>query len=235
MIRCVLLDIEGTTTDINFVHQVLFPYSEENLRPFIEVHGEESEVKQAIQDVRKTVQQEEGRIITHHEAIEVLLRWIAQDRKHTALKALQGMIWKAGYEQGQYRSHIYPEVPEALDRWKAMGLELAIYSSGSVAAQKLLFRYTVYGDLTPKFSSYFDTLVGGKKEAGSYREIARRLRLQPDEILFLSDVPAELDAAVEAGCQAIQVNRENKATLSDHHPVVESFDEINLPVGSGAN
>ncbi len=235
-VRCILLDIEGTTTDIDFVHRVLFPYSQENLAAFIDVHGGDPEVKAALQDVRKTVEQEEGRLITPKEAVQVLLRWIAEDRKHTALKTLQGMIWKAGYEQGEYRSHIYPEVPEALARWAAMGLRLAIYSSGSVAAQKLLFRHTVYGDLTGYFKDYFDTTVGGKKEAVSYRQIARRLALQPEEILFLSDVLAELDAAVEAGCRAIQLNRENKATLSTRHPVVETFDAIQplstVPTGS---
>lgn len=228
MTRFVLLDIEGTTTDIQFVHKVLFPYSAERLAAFVNQQAQKADVQTALAQVRETVQTEQGLAISDSEAIETLLRWIHEDRKHTALKLLQGLIWKEGFEQGHYQGHVYPDVPQTLERWKNQGIGLAIYSSGSVQAQKLLFAHSVAGDLTPYFSHYFDTNVGGKKESDSYREIARRLDVAPAEILFLSDVEAELDAASEAGLQVTQLLRDGQAS-GHKYPAVESFEAIPLP------
>ena len=199
MIRFILLDIEGTTTDIDFVHKVLFPYSAERLAGFVAQYADAPDVQEALQSVQATVQAEENRQLDRAGAVETLLRWIREDRKHTALKQLQGLIWKAGFEQGDYQGHVYPDVPVALENWKREGIGLGIYSSGSVQAQRLLFAHSVSGDLTPYFSHYFDTKVGGKKESQSYRNIAEQLQLVPDCILFLSDVAEELEAATKAG------------------------------------
>ena len=225
MIRFILLDIEGTTTEINFVHQVLFPYAAERLADFVNANARDPEVQQCLTRVKETVEAEDQRPLGKAEAIETLLHWIQTDRKHTALKQLQGMIWKTGFEQGDYQGHVYPDVPVALERWKQQGLGLGIYSSGSVQAQQLLFAHSMFGDLTPYFSHYFDTEVGGKKEVHSYQNIAQTLNLAPQEILFLSDVVAELDAAKAAGFQVTQLVREiNMQTGA--HPIASDFSAL---------
>jgi enolase-phosphatase E1 len=226
MIHFILLDIEGTTTDIAFVHKVLFPYSAERLETFVAEHASDPEVQSALKSVVKTVYSEDRRTISVEEAVQVLLYWIQTDRKHTALKLLQGKIWKSGFENGDYQGHVYPDVPEALAAWRETGIRLGIYSSGSVQAQKLLFGYSLAGDLTPYFSHYFDTNVGGKKESESYRIIAGHLQLPPREVLFLSDVEAELEAAAEAGMQVMQLLREG-TVRSDKFQAVASLTEIN--------
>ncbi len=225
MIRFILTDIEGTTTEINFVHQVLFPYAAERLADFVNAHAHDPAVQQCLTRVKETVEAEDQRPIGKAEAIETLLHWIQTDRKHTALKLLQGMIWKTGFEEGHYQGHLYPDVPVALERWKQQGLGLGIYSSGSVQAQQLLFAHSVAGDLTPYFSHYFDTEVGGKKEVLSYQNIAQTLNLAPQEILFLSDVVAELDAAKAAEFQVTQLVREcNMQTGA--HPTASDFSNL---------
>jgi enolase-phosphatase E1 len=226
MIRFILLDIEGTTTDIDFVHQVLFPYSAERLADYVAAHREDPSVQAALDSVKATVQAEEQQMIDDAQAVEVLLRWIREDRKHTALKQLQGVIWKAGFEAGDYRGHVYPDVPEALARWQRQGIGLGIYSSGSVQAQRLLFGHSVAGDLTPYFLHYFDTHVGGKKETSSYRAIAAQLQVPPAEILFLSDMAEELSAAAEAGFQVMQLVRSERTVKSARFPIVTTFDAI---------
>lgn len=224
--RFILLDIEGTTTDIDFVHQVLFPYSAERLERYVTDHANDPQVRSALQAVKDTVQSEENRPLDDSDAIDTLLEWICDDRKHGALKQLQGLIWKTGFEQGDYQGHVYPDVPPALENWKQQGIGLGIYSSGSAQAQKLLFGHSVAGDLTPYLSHYFDTQVGGKKEPASYATIAGQLKLSPSELLFLSDVEAELDAAGEAGLQILQVAR--KGPVESRYPTVESFADIRL-------
>ncbi|WP_303673451.1 acireductone synthase [Vampirovibrio chlorellavorus] len=215
-VRFVLLDIEGTTTDIHFVHQVLFPYSAQRLPEFVKQHAHDPLVREAFQSVRETISQEEGRTLDEAGCLQTLLDWIATDRKHTALKQLQGMIWKTGFEQGDYRGHVYDDVLRALQNWTLKGIELGIYSSGSVQAQKLLFSYSEAGDLTRYFSRYFDTRVGAKRDVESYRRIVTELNLPPMEVLFLSDVETELDAARLAGLLAKQIVREG-TTPSDRH------------------
>jgi len=226
MIRFILLDIEGTTTDIDFVHKVLFPYSAERLAGFVAQYADAPDVQEALQSVQATVQAEENRQVDRAGAVETLLRWIREDRKHTALKQLQGLIWKAGFEQGDYQGHVYPDVPVALENWKREGIGLGIYSSGSVQAQRLLFAHSVSGDLTPYFSHYFDTKVGGKKESQSYRNIAEQLQLVPDCILFLSDVAEELEAATKAGMQVTQLVRDGQMPTDVQYPAVSDFSRI---------
>jgi enolase-phosphatase E1 len=216
MIRFILLDIEGTTTDILFVHKVLFPYSLRHLPAYVKQHAANPLVQEALQSVQQTVQAEEGETIDEAKAIEVLLNWIQQDRKHTALKQLQGLIWKEGFEQLHYHGHVYQDVPRALQNWKRKGLNIGIYSSGSIQAQKLLFGYSVAGDLTPLLSYHFDTHIGPKQEVESYRKIVAELNLAPIEVLFISDIEAELDAARLAGMQVIQIVREG-TTPSPRH------------------
>ncbi|MEB3286978.1 MAG: acireductone synthase [Vampirovibrionales bacterium] len=204
MIRFILLDIEGTTTDINFVHKVLFPYSQQHLKPFLQENRDSQAVADCLQQVQTTVVEEEGKEINVDEAIAYLMHWIVSDRKHGALKTIQGMIWEQGFKDGTFKGHVYPDVPESLEQWKQLSLRTGIYSSGSIHSQKLLFSHTEYGDLTRYFSAHFDTSVGGKKEVASYQSIAKHLEFSPSEILFISDAPEELLAAEEAGFNVLQ-------------------------------
>jgi enolase-phosphatase E1 len=199
----ILTDIEGTTTDVGFVHDALFPYAARTLPDFIRANAQKPEVAAEISAVSARVEQ----TLSLDETIALLLRWIAQDKKETSLKALQGMVWAAGYASGELVSPVYPDAVEALRRWKAEGRDLYVYSSGSVAAQKLLFGNTDAGDLTPLFSGYFDTRTGPKLEAKSYRTIAARLGRPPEGVLFLSDHPGEVTAALTAGMKAVRIDR----------------------------
>lgn len=221
----ILLDIEGTTTAIAFVHEVLFPYARERLPGYLTAHAAEPHVVELLAATKATMREEQGRDADDAAAVAQLLSWIASDRKHTALKTLQGYIWESGYRDGDYRAHLYGEVPAALRRWSEAGITLAIYSSGSVAAQKLLFAHTTEGDLTPLFSAYFDTHVGQKREADSYRQIAAELGVSPMAILFVSDLGAELDAAAQAGLQTRQSLRPGIAAVAGHLGL-QSFDEL---------
>ena len=225
-VRAILTDIEGTTSSIAFVKDVLFPYARARLPHFIEAHPDDPGVLRWLDAAAR-----EAGIDDPHSrrVIDTLLRWIDEDRKATPLKALQGMIWKAGYEAGDYRAHVYPEVPEKLREWKARGLRLFVYSSGSVDAQKLFFGHTEAGDLAPLFDGWFDTEVGGKRERGSYLRIAGAVGLPPPRIVFLSDVGAELDAARGTGMQTVQLCRPpERCPASAMHPCVSDFDAIRL-------
>jgi enolase-phosphatase E1 len=223
-IRAIVTDIEGTTSSIDFVRDVLFPYARKRLPAFVETHGDRPEVQHWLHEAAR----EAGLIeASRQDIIELLLGWIDQDRKSTALKALQGMIWKDGYEAGDYRAHLYPEVAARLRQWRADGLRLYVYSSGSVPAQQLFFRYSEAGDLGPLFAGYFDTETGPKREAGSYRRIAEAVGEQPQHLLFLSDIVEELDAAREAGFQTAWLVREPQAQpAAPRHPVHRDFGTI---------
>lgn len=224
MIRAVVTDIEGTTSSIRFVKDVLFPYAREHLPAFIEAHGDSPEVGRWLEATAREAGQASA---SRKELVAILQGWIDSDRKATPLKALQGMIWKEGYASGAYRAHMYPEVAACLRRWRAAGLALYVYSSGSVAAQKLFFSHSEVGDLTPLFSGYFDTETGPKREAGSYRRIADQLGLTPSEILFLSDTSEELDAAHSIGMVVTQLCRPPSRCAPDaSHPCVADFDSI---------
>ncbi|MGF1510097.1 MAG: acireductone synthase [Myxococcota bacterium] len=219
--RFVLLDIEGTTTPIRFVKNTLFPFAAQALPGFLRTHHRDPEVREHLASVSSEADLE-GRLA-------ILLRWIDEDRKESALKALQGMVWREGYEDGRLTGQVYPDVPGAFRRWRERGLGIGIYSSGSVEAQKLLFRHAQGGDLSPYLSAFFDTRVGLKAEPTSYRTIASQLGRPPKEVLFASDVEAELDAAVSAGFEAVQVVRPEDGTVpSSKHPTVP--DVASLPV-----
>jgi enolase-phosphatase E1 len=223
-VRAVLTDIEGTTSSIAFVKEVLFPYARDHLPRFLETHRNDPGVIRWLDATARETGIDDPR---SRRVVDTLLRWIDEDRKATPLKALQGMIWKAGYEAGDYRAHVYPEVPAKLRTWKARGLKLYVYSSGSVAAQKLLFGHTDAGDLSTLFDGWFDTETGGKRERGSYLRIAEAIGLPPPAIVFLSDIGAELDAARGAGMQMVQLCRPpERCPGSGTHPCVADFGAI---------
>ncbi|MCG6965245.1 MAG: acireductone synthase [Chromatiaceae bacterium] len=223
MIRAVLTDIEGTTSSISFVKDVLFPYARAHMRDFVTSNLDDPAVRQALDDVDNAV----GHLLNIDEAIAQLVAWIDEDRKITALKALQGLIWEAGYNDGDFHGHIYPDAARYLRDWQAAGIDLYVYSSGSVYAQKLLFGHTEHGDLRPLFSGYFDTRIGAKGEADSYRRIQQEIGLPAEQILFLSDVPAELDAARASGMQTTQLLRDGTAPAGSHR-AVRDFSEIRV-------
>jgi len=227
----ILTDIEGTTSSIAFVKDVLFPYARRELPRFVREHGNEPEVRYWLDSVAT----ESGGICSDDVIVETLQGWIDQDRKHTALKALQGMMWREGYTRGDFRGHVYPDAAAALRRWHGAGYTLAVFSSGSVGAQKLLFAHSEAGDLTPMLSAFFDTEIGHKREADSYRLIADALNRSPQDIVFLSDVIAELDAAREAGMRTVLLDRREdypqprSGGATGGHERVESFERIALP------
>jgi enolase-phosphatase E1 len=204
------------------VNEVLFPYARAHLRKFLAARANDSAVRRELAEVSHL----EGRELTPEAAATVLEQWIDEDRKATPLKALQGMIWRQGYEAGELKGHVYDDTPEFLRRWHGRGLKLYVYSSGSVEAQKLIFGHTAFGDLTPLFSGYFDTRVGGKREALSYKTILRDTGLSGPDMLFLSDIGEELDAARAAGMKTCQLLRDDKARPSPSHPHAHSFADV---------
>ncbi len=181
MTSAILTDIEGTTSSLSFVHDTLFPYARARLPAYVAAHGGD---------------------------LDQLLAWMDADAKVTELKDIQGRIWEEGYAVGALTGHVYPDAAEALRRWHAEGLKLAVFSSGSMAAQRLIFGHSDQGDLSPLFSGWFDTTTGPKREAMSYVHIADALGIAPPDILFLSDVAAETDAARAAGLRALLIDRE---------------------------
>lgn len=225
MIKAVVTDIEGTTSSLSFVKDVLFPYARQFIPGFVNRHADDGKVGEQIEAVRAIMGEPAASL---EQVVNQLLDWIDRDQKITPLKALQGMVWEAGYRNRDFHGHVYSDAVEALRKWHAEGVKLYVYSSGSVHAQKLLFAHTEYGDLTPLFCGYFDTNIGGKKEKESYAEIARQTGLDPGGILFLSDIPAELDAAALAGFKVVQLARPGEANPSEEYPVAESFAQIDL-------
>jgi len=224
MIKAIVTDIEGTTSSILFVKDVLFPYARASLADYVRNHLDDPQVKPLLDDVCKEV----GSNLSTEQIIAQLIQWIDEDKKVTPLKSLQGMIWEAGYRQGDFKGHLYPDAAANLKAWKDQGLDLYIYSSGSVYAQKLLFAHTEYGDLTPLFSGYFDTHIGGKKEQQSYDNIAGQLAIPAEQLLFLSDIKEELDAAKAAGFKTIWLVRNNTPDPQAEHRQVDSFDQISF-------
>lgn len=210
---CVLLDIEGTTTPIDFVYQVLFPFARTRVKDYLTRHYNDAQgdITQLRQEQAADTEQQLDPPVIGGEAPEAriestvaYIHWLMdRDRKSTPLKSLQGKIWEEGYRAGELLSQVFDDVPPALERWRQQGKQICIYSSGSVLAQKLLFGHTTAGDLTPLLGNYFDTTIGAKIEAESYRRIAGALQLSPHAIVFISDVVAELDAARLAGLQCV--------------------------------
>lgn len=220
-IKAVLTDIEGTTSAVSFVYDVLFPYARKALPGFIEAHQARPDVAKHLAAVRT----EAGEPCASVSRIgDILLGWMAEDRKATALKALQGMVWQQGYEAGELKGHVYPDAVTALRHWHDQGYALYVYSSGSIQAQKLIFGCSEAGDLTGLFSGYFDTTSGPKREATSYERIAGAIGLPAHQVVFLSDVVQELDAAGQAGMQTCGIARDNP--MNAQHTVVSSFSEI---------
>ncbi|MBN6773645.1 acireductone synthase [Pseudomonas granadensis] len=220
-IKAILTDIEGTTSAVSFVFDVLFPYAAKHLPDFVRQNAERADVAEQLDAVRRDSNEPNADI---ERVVEILLGWIAEDRKATPLKALQGMVWAEGYHAGQLKGHVYPDAVEALQRWHQAGYQLFVYSSGSIQAQKLIFGCSEAGDLTPLFSGYFDTTSGGKREAQSYTNIQQALGVAAEEILFLSDIVEELDAAQSAGLKTCGLAREGGELGS--HITVDSFTGI---------
>ena len=222
-IRAIVTDIEGTTSSIDFVHRTLFPYAKQHLRRYLHAHADEPNVAAQIAATAAL----EGRSFANiDEAADVLERWIAEDRKATPLKDLQGLIWAEGYAAGELSGHVYADTPVFLRQWHAAGKALYVYSSGSEGAQKLIFGHSDAGDLRPLFSGYFDTRIGMKREAQSYRTILERIGLPGESVLFLSDIGEELDAAREAGMQTCQLIRDAKARPFPAHRQARDFSEV---------
>ena len=222
-IRAVVTDIEGTTSSLAFVKDVLFPYARRAMPAFVRDNADR------LTGIRCEIGATVGRqTLSAPEMVEILLRWMDEDRKITPLKSLQGMIWKTGYESGELRSHVYEDAVRGLRKWHDSGLRLYVYSSGSIPAQKLLFAHTDYGDLLPLFSGYFDTTTGPKVESESYGKITEALGLPARSIVFLSDHSGETQAAARAGMQTVVLAREGAEVAASEFPIARSFDDIVL-------
>jgi len=239
-IAALLLDIEGTTTPIDFVYNVLFPYARAHVKDYLAAQQSLPAVRTDIARLLEENAEDSRRGLDPPsleapvervtlDAIEAYVRWLMDhDRKTTPLKSLQGKIWDEGYRRGELHSQVFEDVPPAFKRWREQGKTICIYSSGSVLAQKLLFANTEAGDLTPFISDYFDTNVGAKKDSQSYRSIASELEVESSTVLFISDVADELDAAASAGLQTLLCirpgnHRQNPTPL---HSIIKTFDEV---------
>jgi enolase-phosphatase E1 len=224
MIKAVVTDIEGTTTSLSFVKDVLFPYAREHMQAFVNRHAGDPKVREQLDSVC----QEVGDALTDQQIIEQLLQWIDEDKKITPLKILQGMIWEAGYKNSDYTGHVYDDAVVNLKKWHAQGIKLYVFSSGSVQAQKLIYGYGDAGDLTPLFSGYYDTRVGSKREVSAYQHIVQEIGEPAENIVFLSDIKEELDAAKATGMQTIWLVREGEIDPGAAHKQVRNFDQIEI-------
>jgi enolase-phosphatase E1 len=237
--RALLLDIEGTTTPAEFVYETLFPFARGNVREFLGRHGDSAEVRADVDALKAENQSdaEKGNgppawlaesASSHLESAVNYAHWLMdQDRKSTALKSLQGKIWEGGYRSGRLRGQVYADVRPAFERWKRQGKEIYIFSSGSVLAQKLIFAHTTEGDLTRYLDGYFDTTTGAKMIAASYQSISEKIGAPASDILFVSDVTAELDAARAAGMMtALCVRPGSREPEHTVHQIIRTFDEI---------
>jgi enolase-phosphatase E1 len=229
--RILLSDIEGTTSSLHFVKEILFPYAYRHLERYVVDHADEPAVRQSLRETAETLGQEDPGLsaCSRAELIEALLTWIEQDRKHTGLKRLQGLVWKQGFEGGEFKGHLYADVAPAFRAWSDAGISLGIYSSGSVQAQQLYFGHSEAGDLQPLLRHWFDTEnAGPKRELQSYLNILCQLGVPGGEVVFLSDIGAELDAAQLAGIHTVQLLRGPETERADKHPAVASFAEISF-------
>jgi enolase-phosphatase E1 len=225
-------DIEGTTSSLEFVHSILFPYSLSALESFLERRSHELQVREVCLEILQDsvfasdTSPEKLSKETLDRIIKQVQDWIAADKKITSLKRLQGLIWEEGYQRGLIKGHLYKDAVEGLRRWHTSGIKLYVYSSGSVQAQKLLFQFSDFGDLTPLFSGYFDTTTGNKRESNSYKSILNHLNLSGKNVVFLSDIALELEAAHNAEMQCVHVVRsdgDNGAHQDDRFPVAADF------------
>ncbi|ABV89490.1 acireductone synthase [Shewanella pealeana] len=223
-IRAIVVDTAGTTTDLNFIEDVLFPYSAKALPAFLEENQNNVLVDNCICDVQDIALEPDASLAR---VTEILLQWIEEDRKATPLKTIQGLIWKQGYANGEFTGHIFPDFIEALDGYKQQGLRVYSFSSGSVEAQKLLFSHSDAGDLNDKFNGHFDTRTGNKRFKQAYSNIVNTISLSPKQILFVSDVLEELKAANEAGLHVVQMVRDDSQRTGDFKTIA-SFDELKI-------
>ena len=224
-VRGILLDIEGTTSSISFVHDVMFPFVRTHLSDFLRRRWHSSEMDTVREQMAKDDGQSgwdewlEARRVEPESALEACQQrigaWMDADAKVTGLKSLQGLIWESGFASGQLRSHVYPDVLPAINAWRKQGLDVRIYSSGSIAAQKLFFGHVAdHGNVLNLFSGHYDTTIGSKREADSYRKLAADWGLAPEQILFVSDLEPELAAASAAGLHVVASIRPGNAPLS---------------------
>lgn len=224
-IKGILLDIEGTTSSIRFVYDEMFPYVRKSLAAFLAADWEQPEVQACVPLLSDDV----GRkLATQDDVSAAVIELMDADVKATGLKKLQGLIWKNGFHSGQLVAHVYEDVAPAIHQWKQSGLDVRIYSSGSVQAQHLFFGHTEAGDLLSLFTGHYDTTIGGKKESSSYEKIATEFGLAASEILFVSDVDAELTAAADAGMQTVLSIRPGNKPMEWEGATIESFSNISL-------
>lgn len=234
----VLLDIEGTTSSISFVHEVMFPFARRELGSYLHTHWDEPATQEACQQIARDAGHADleawlggQSAAARQEVVAAEVRRLMDgDVKATGLKQLQGLIWQAGFESGELQAHLYDDVLPQLTRWRELGIHLRVYSSGSIQAQRLFFGHTVAGDLLAFFDGHYDTTTGPKKESASYRKIAEDFGLDAGRILFISDVVAELDAAGEAGYLTVLSDRPGNAPVaSSHaHPTINTFAQLQL-------
>ena len=222
--KAVILDIEGTTTDINFVHKVLFPYSREHMEAFLSENQQTPSIKIIIDSIKKEFLEDTSSL---EEVLGLIKNWIDTDQKIPQLKQLQGILWEEGYKKNIYQGHIYADVVPCIENWRKQGMKIFIYSSGSVKAQKLLFQHTTEGDITDLFDGYYDTGVGHKKEVQSYKNIIEDIDIPGSEVIFLSDIEDELNAAEQAGLNTYHVNRDGLYSDSKH-PIIDNFREAQI-------
>lgn len=220
--KFILMDIEGTITDIKFVANILFPYAFEKMESYFQANLEQKSFQDWFDRLRED---QSNQSLGPSEAVSLLRQWIKEDRKHPLLKEIQGHIWKEGYESGEIKGHLYPDVLPKWKKWKESGLILGIYSSGSVLAQKLLFENSVEGNVTSYLSHHFDTKVGAKREAQSYKNILAEINVAANDVLFLSDIEEECEAATQAGMNTQLVSRDSKA-LESAFPQIQTLTEI---------
>jgi enolase-phosphatase E1 len=228
-VRATVLDIEGTTTPITFVEHVLFPFARAHAAAYLQRRGESAPCRSAVDLLRAEQASDRAQSLHPPDPLPDYVVWLMdRDRKSPGLKMLQGLIWEEGYRRGELRGDVYPDVPRAFDRWRAQGVDIYIYSSGSVLAQQLLFESTDAGDLTKFLKGHFDTGVGPKRSPDSYRAIAERVGAAPSQMLFVSDVVAELDAAAATGWHTALCGRGNghPPPGSDRYPFICTFDDI---------
>ena len=228
-IRAIVLDIEGTTTPVEFVYDVLFPFARTHLAAYLQREAESAACRGAMDQLRGEQARDRTDGLRPPDVLADYVVWLMdRDRKSPGLKALQGLIWEKGYRHGDLRGVVYPDVPRAFERWREQDIDIYIYSSGSVLAQQLLFGSTAAGDLTRFLTGYFDTAVGPKLAPDSYRAIAERSRVAAPQMLFVSDIAGELDGAAAAGWHTALCVRSGGDALSrpEPHPSIHSFDEI---------
>lgn len=232
-IRSILLDIEGTTSSISFVYDVMFPYVREHLTDFLAKRWSDEDVQKCIGLLRTDIDADETWPADQASVASAVIGLMDNDVKATGLKQLQGLIWHDGFKSGAMVAHLFDDVAAAIRKWEAAGIDVRIYSSGSIAAQKLFFEHTVSGNLLPLLRGHYDTTTGGKKEPASYEIIAGEIGVQPDSILFISDVGEELDAAEKAGMQTLlSVRPGNKPVEnSDRYTSITDFASVELSDG----